>query len=57
MKVGDIITCAEDTEHWHSSSVDHDVTYLAIYGNEPTEWTEVISRDYYNAVAQRLNDE
>lgn len=57
MKVGDVINCEEDTEHWHSSSVDHDVTYLAIYGNEQTEWTEVISRDYYNTVAQRLNDE
>ena len=42
MKVGDVITCDKETEHWHASSKDQDVTYLAIYSGE-TIWTEVLS--------------
>ncbi|MEY8022125.1 cupin domain-containing protein [Muriicola sp. SD30] len=55
MKEGDVIRCEKETEHWHSSSKEKDVTYLAIYGGtEPTTWTEVLSQDYYDTVAHRL---
>lgn len=55
MKEGDVITCDPHTEHWHSSSKEHDVTYLAVYGGTtPTEWTEVLTREDYEAVAEKL---
>lgn len=55
MKVGDIIKSAKETEHWHASSKEQDVTYLALYGgSEPTTWTEVVSQVYYDEVAEKL---
>lgn len=55
MKVGDVIKCDKETEHWHTSSKENDVTYLAIYGGtQPTTWTEVLSQDYYDSVAKKL---
>ncbi len=55
LKAGDVIRCEKDTEHWHSSTKDRDVTYLALYGGEkPTIWTEVLTREYYNSVAEKL---
>ena len=53
LKEGDVITCAKDTEHWHSSSKKKEVTYLAIYSGE-TLWTEVLTQKDYDAVAQKL---
>lgn len=56
MKTGDIIKCPKNTEHWHSSSKEHDVTYLALYsGATPTEWTEVLTQADYDAVAEKLS--
>ena len=55
MKTGDVIKCEKGIEHWHSSSKEKDVTYLAIYGGtQPTIWTEVLSQKDYDAVAQKL---
>ena len=55
LKAGDVIKCAKGVEHWHSSSKDSDVTYLAIYGGEqPTTWTEVLTQEYYDEVAKKL---
>ncbi|MDC6351313.1 cupin domain-containing protein [Zeaxanthinibacter sp. PT1] len=55
LKAGDVIRCKKDTEHWHSSTKENDVTYLAIYGGEqPTTWTEVLSQEYYDSVAKQL---
>ncbi len=57
MKTGDIIKCPRNTEHWHPSSKDNDVTYLALYsGKIPTEWTAVVSQEYYDAVAEKLKN-
>jgi len=53
MKVGDVIKCDLDNEHWHSSSKDRNVTYLAIYSGTTT-WTEVLSQEYYDQVAENL---
>ena len=55
IKVGDIIKCAKETEHWHASSKENDVTYLALYGGtQPTTWTEVLTQEYYDQVAEKL---
>lgn len=55
LKMGDVIKCGKDTEHWHSSTKESDVTYLAVYGGEqPTVWTEVLTQDYYDGVAEKL---
>lgn len=55
LKKGDIIKCAMGIEHWHSSTKESDVTYLALYsGEQPTTWTEVISKEYYDSVALKL---
>ncbi|RXG14371.1 cupin domain-containing protein [Leeuwenhoekiella aestuarii] len=57
IKEGDVLRCEPNVEHWHASSKEHDVTYLAIYGGkEPTTWTEVLTREYYNSIAEKLRD-
>ncbi|ARV11569.1 cupin [Gilvibacter sp. SZ-19] len=57
LKAGDVIVCEKDTEHWHSSTKTTDVTYLALYGgDQPTEWIEVLSQEYYDSVAEKLDD-
>ncbi|MEJ4089141.1 cupin domain-containing protein [Galbibacter orientalis] len=55
LKEGDLIKCEKNIEHWHSSSKDSDVTYLAFYsGEQPTTWTEVVTQDYYDGIAKKL---
>ncbi len=55
LKKGDVIKCPKDTEHWHSSTKTSDVTYLALYGgDQPTVWTEVVTQEYYDQVAEEL---
>ncbi len=57
LKVGDVITCKKETEHWHSSTKESMVTYLALYkGEQPTIWTEVLSQEYYDSIAVKLSD-
>jgi quercetin dioxygenase-like cupin family protein len=56
MKVGDVIKCDPGIEHWHASSKESDVTYLAIYSGE-TNWTEVLSQEAYDKVADILKKE
>lgn len=57
LKEGDIIRCEKNTEHWHSSTRDSDVTYLAFYSDEqPTVWTEVLTQEYYDKVPEMLKD-
>lgn len=57
MKAGDVIKCNKETEHWHSSSKESDVTYLALYGGtQPTTWTEVLSQEDYDSVAEKLKE-
>jgi quercetin dioxygenase-like cupin family protein len=57
MKEGDVIRCEKGVEHWHSSSAEKDVSYVAIYGSSPTTWTEKLSREAYQAVAELLSTE
>ncbi|WP_419213451.1 cupin domain-containing protein [Maribacter sp. X9] len=53
INVGDVIKCDQDTEHWHTSSKKNDITYLAIYSGD-TIWTEVVSQEYYDQIAEHL---
>ena len=54
LKKGDVLKCEKGVEHWHTSTAEQDVSYIAIYGSEPTEWTEKLTREYYDSVAQKL---
>ena len=52
LKQGDVIKCEKGKEHWHSSTKNSDVTYLALYdGKQPTIWTAVITQEYYDKIA------
>ncbi len=55
MKEGDVLKCSANVEHWHASSKEMDVTYLAIYTGE-TIWTEVLSQEAYDIVAKALKE-
>ena len=55
IKQGDILKCTANLEHWHASSKDQDVTYLAIYKGQ-IEWTEVLTQEAYDKVAKLLSD-
>ena len=57
LKKGDVIKCKKDTEHWHSSTKEVSVTYLAIYGTQPTTWTEKLTQEYYDSVAAKLKNQ
>lgn len=54
LKKGDVVNCTKNTEHWHTSSSDSSVSYIAIYGKEPTIWTEKLTQEYYDTVTQKL---
>jgi len=56
LKKGDVIKCEKETEHWHTSTADSMVSYIAIYGSEPTVWTEKLTREYYDTVAKKLKN-
>ena len=57
LKTGDVIKCPKDIEHWHTSTKESSVTYLALYGGEkPTQWTEVLTQEYYDSVAEKLKN-
>lgn len=57
LKKGDVIKCNKDIEHWHTSSKENAVTYLAIYGGaQPTIWTEKLTQTYYDSVALKLTN-
>ncbi|MBQ0909486.1 cupin domain-containing protein [Flavobacterium sp. F-328] len=57
IKQGDILVCDKDIEHWHASSKENNITYLALYGGKlPTIWTEVLTQEYYDNVAEKLKN-
>lgn len=56
LKKGDVIKCNKDTEDWHASTKEKDVTYLALYGGgQPTVWTEKLTQEYYDDVTKKLS--
>ena len=56
IRQGDVIRCEKNIEHWHTSSAENMVSYIAIYGSEPTEWTEKLTQEYYDGVTDLLKN-
>lgn len=55
VRKGDVVKCTPGVEHWHAATPDYGVTYLAITGNERTQWKErVTEEDYQNAAGSAL---
>ncbi len=55
LRKGDVMKCEKEIEHWHSATKFNDVTYLALYGGgQPTTWTDVVTQEYYDEVAEKL---
>tara|TARA_X000001036_G_C20518983_1_gene741314 strand:+ start:515 stop:985 length:471 start_codon:yes stop_codon:yes gene_type:complete len=50
LKKGDVIKCDKNVEHWHSSTPKKDVSYIAIYGNSETIWTEKLLKESYDNI-------
>ncbi|MFY0594472.1 cupin domain-containing protein [Roseivirga sp.] len=57
IRKGDVVKCKKNVEHWHTSSKKSMVSYIAIYGSSPTIWTTKLTREYYNSVAKKLEDQ
>ncbi|WP_243744180.1 cupin domain-containing protein [Zeaxanthinibacter enoshimensis] len=50
VRAGDVVKCLPGVEHWHGAAPNSPVTYLAISGNAPTQWTEKLTDEAYNAI-------
>lgn len=58
MRAGDIINCIPNTPHWHSSTVNSSVSYLALYSPSPTQWDRPLTDDEYaSSLLRTLFDE
>jgi len=53
---GDVIRCPKEVEHFHTSSLEEDVSYIAVYGSAPTVWTEVLTMDEYERIGKQLEE-
>ena len=47
VRKGEVVNCLPGVEHWHAATPDSGVTYLAITGNEPTQWLEPVADEVY----------
>ncbi|MFB6278770.1 MAG: DUF4440 domain-containing protein [Salinibacter sp.] len=50
VRKGDLVKCPPGIEHWHAATPETGVTYLALTGNEPTEWFEPVSEETFNSI-------
>jgi quercetin dioxygenase-like cupin family protein len=50
VRSGDVVKCAPGVEHWHGAAPNNPVTYLAITGNEPTQWLDKMTDEAYNSL-------
>jgi 4-carboxymuconolactone decarboxylase len=55
VRKGEMIKCTPGVEHWHGAAPDTSVTYLAISGNQPTQWAEPIAQAFYDNI-EKSND-
>lgn len=44
---GDVVRCQPGVEHWHAATPETSVTYLAITGNQPTQWLERVTEEEF----------
>ena len=47
---GDVVKCLPGVEHWHAATPETSVAYLAITGNQPTEWLEPVTEEAFNSI-------
>lgn len=47
---GDVVKCLPGVEHWHAATPETGVTYLAITGNQPTQWLERVSDETFHSI-------
>ena len=47
---GDVVKCLPGVEHWHAATPETGVAYLAITGNQPTEWLERVTEKEFNNI-------
>ena len=47
---GDVVKCLPGVEHWHAATPETGVAYLAITGNQPTEWLEPVTEEAFNSI-------
>ncbi len=47
---GDVVQCLPDVEHWHAATPETGVAYLAITGNQSTEWLEPVSKQEFSNI-------
>lgn len=47
---GNVVKCEQGVEHWHAATPETGVTYLAITGNQPTEWLEPVQEEVFNSI-------
>lgn len=50
VQTGDVITCPPGVVHWHAATPEQGVTYLAITGDEPTQWLERVSEKTFTGL-------
>lgn len=57
VRKGDHISCPPGVAHWHAASPNAEFAYLAITGNEPTQWLEAVSDAEYAAIELGIEQE
>ena len=50
VKKGDVVKCDPKVEHWHAATPNSEFAYLAITIDQPTQWTDTITAEEYNAI-------
>ncbi len=50
VRKGDVIKCFAGVEHWHGAAPTTGFAYLAITGNQPTQWLERVSDEVYDSI-------
>ena len=56
VREGDVIKCPPGVEHWHAATPETGVTYLAITGDEPTQWLESVTEAAFNSANLPASD-
>jgi len=47
---GDVVKCLPDVEHWHGSSPNSGVTYLAVSPKSKTTWLHPVTEEEYRSI-------
>lgn len=47
VRKGDVVKCLPDVEHWHGSTADNGVTYVAVSPKSTTTWLHPVTEEEY----------